>query len=61
VAWVPHSLARPRIADGTLADLSASLPTYQLEVTAVRLFGSPWPVANSVWSEIVASADLAAT
>ena len=57
VAWVPLSLARARIADGTLADLSATLPTHQLDVTAVRLFGTPWPVANSVWSEIVAPAD----
>lgn len=61
VAWVPWSLARARIADGTLADLSASLPTYQLDVTAVRLFGSPWPVANSVWSEIMAAGELSAT
>jgi DNA-binding transcriptional LysR family regulator len=55
VAWVPLSLARSRIADGTLADLSTTLPTYQLEVTAVRLFGNPWPVAEQVWSEIVGS------
>lgn len=55
VAWVPLSLARPRIADGSLADLSATLPSQQLEVTAVRLFGNPWPVANSIWSQIVAS------
>jgi len=53
VAWVPGSLARPRIADGALADLSGSLPAYGLEVTAVRLFGEVSPVARSVWHDIV--------
>jgi DNA-binding transcriptional LysR family regulator len=55
VAWVPLSLARQRLADGTLADLSEQLPSYPLEVTAVRLFGNPWPTAETVWSEILAS------
>ncbi len=55
VAWVPISLARRRIADGSLVDLSSTLPSCQLDVTSVRLFGNPWPVADSVWSEILAS------
>lgn len=55
VAWVPTSLARQRIADGSLVDLSCELPSCQLDVTSVRLFGNPWPVADSVWSEILAS------
>lgn len=55
VAWVPLSLARSRIDDGRLVDLSADLPWCQLEVTSVRLFGNPWPVADSVWSEILAT------
>ncbi len=46
VAWVPLSLARNRIDDGSLVDLSADLPWCQLEVTSVRLFGNPWPVAE---------------
>ncbi len=54
VAWVPGSLARQRISNGSLADLSEWLPSHQLEVTAVRLFGNAGPVAKSVWSEIVA-------
>jgi DNA-binding transcriptional LysR family regulator len=54
VAWVPLSLARNGINDGSLVDLSADLPSCQLEVTSVRLFGSPGPVADSVWSEILA-------
>lgn len=55
VAWVPMSLAAKRIADGSLVDLSATLPSCRLEVTSVRLFGDPWPVADSAWSEILAS------
>ena len=55
VAWVPMSLAQRRIAEGSLIDLSADLPSCPLEVTSVRLFGNPWPVADSVWSEILAS------
>jgi DNA-binding transcriptional LysR family regulator len=53
VAWVPGSLARPRIADGSLADLSDVLPSSPLEVTAVRLFGDAGAVANSVWAEVL--------
>ncbi len=53
VAWVPGSLARPRIASGSLADLSESLPCYGLEVTAVRLFGDAGPIVKSVWQKIV--------
>ena len=54
VAWVPSSLARPRIANGTLADLSPALPSYPLEMTAVRLFGDVGRIVRSVWQEIVA-------
>ena len=52
VAWVPGSLARSRIADGRLADLSEMLPAHRLEVTAVRLFGDVGAVAASVWKDI---------
>ncbi|MGE0006008.1 MAG: LysR family transcriptional regulator [Parvibaculaceae bacterium] len=52
VAWVPESLARQRVANGTIVDLSATLPTHLLDVTAVRLFGNPGPAATSVWSEL---------
>lgn len=55
VAWVPLSLARHRIDDGSVVDLSTDLPSCQLEVTSVRLFGNPWPVADSVWSDILAA------
>lgn len=53
VAWVPLSLARQRIAEDRLVDLSATLPACDLEVTAVRLFGAARPVAESVWSEVL--------
>lgn len=60
VAWVPGSLARQRIADGSLADLSTALPSHVLDVTAVRLFGNAGPVARSVWGQIVGSETSAA-
>ena len=56
VAWVPESLGRGRLADGSLIDLSGDLPSYRMEVTAVRLFGEAWPTAGLVWSEILDSA-----
>jgi DNA-binding transcriptional LysR family regulator len=55
VAWVPASLARHRIADGVLLDLSATMPSCDLEITAVRLFGNPDSVAVSVWSHIASA------
>jgi len=55
VAWVPLSLAGRRIADGSLVDLSATLPSCALDITCVRLFGHPWPVAQQVWSDLVLS------
>jgi LysR family transcriptional regulator, hypochlorite-specific transcription factor HypT len=57
IAWVPMSLARPRIADGTLTDLSDRLPSCALEVTSVRLFGNPWPLADAIWSDILTAGD----
>ncbi len=51
-AWVPASLAKSRIADGSLTDLSAILPTHEMQVTAVRLFGEVSTIAVSVWQEI---------
>jgi DNA-binding transcriptional LysR family regulator len=53
LAWVPRSLARQRIEDGKLADLSALLPAEQVDVTAVRLFGKDTQVATLVWEELL--------
>lgn len=56
VAWVPLSLARGRIDDGALRDLSDLLPGCDLEVTAVRLAGGePEGLEQSVWEQIVHS------
>lgn len=52
VAWVPASLAAPRLGDAALADLSESLPGCDLEVTAVRLAGRPTPLAAAIWAEL---------
>ncbi|MBF9050779.1 LysR family transcriptional regulator [Roseobacter sp. HKCCD9010] len=58
VAWVPLSLARPHIARGAIADLSASLASYSLDVTAVRISGSPGVTENAIWDHLAAlSAD----
>lgn len=57
VGWVPLSLARARIADGTLADLSDRLPGSDLEITAVRLAdNSGERPAHPVWRQLVAGA-----
>ncbi|KXF75188.1 hypothetical protein ATN84_21215 [Paramesorhizobium deserti] len=52
VAWLPLSLVRRRIADGTLVDLSDRLPGCGLEVTAVRLVGTSEALEQWVWSQI---------
>ncbi|MXN48622.1 LysR family transcriptional regulator [Shinella kummerowiae] len=56
VAWVPESLARPRINEGVIADVSEMLHATPLDIMAVRLSGSSGPVTNAVWSEITAAA-----
>ena len=53
VAWVPLSLAASRIAEGKLADLSATLPSIPLDVTAVRLRGIAGPVEAEIWLRLV--------
>ncbi len=52
VAWVPESLARQRIRDGLVVDLSDMLLSCPLEITAVRLLGTSGPVASAVWMQI---------
>lgn len=55
VAWIPLSLARKRLDDGTLSDLSGRLPTCELEITALRLAGSSETQEQWAWSQIVSS------
>lgn len=52
VAWVPASLAQARIGAGELADLSDTLPSCALEVTAARLSGSSGPAVDQVWEQL---------
>jgi LysR family transcriptional regulator, hypochlorite-specific transcription factor HypT len=53
VAWVPASLAQARIRSGELADLSATLPDCDLEVTAVRLSGKTGAAEDKVWEQLL--------
>ena len=55
VAWVPLSLARGRIADKTLVDLTDRLAQCELEVTAIRLVGTLEALEQSIWSQIANS------
>lgn len=54
VAWVPASLARSRIGDGRLADLSATLPSSVLDCTVARLIGSRGRTEDAVWHHFLA-------
>lgn len=56
VAWVPESLARRRIVEGAIADLSDTLQATPLDIMAVRLSGTSGPLTGAVWSEITAAA-----
>lgn len=57
VAWVPASLARVRIAQGGACDLSASLPSCDLVIRAIRLRGPRSPAEDSLWDQILALRD----
>lgn len=56
VAWVPRELAKSALAEGRLTDLSAHLPSADLEVTAVRLRGGARPAAERAWQVLSAKA-----
>ena len=60
VAWVPLSLAQNRLKTGELLDLSASLPSVGLDVTAVRLLSTSGPVATAIWGHLLGLAPQAA-
>ncbi len=49
VAWVPASLTREPIANGSLADLSTRLPSCGLTITAMRLGGQAREIEALVW------------
>jgi DNA-binding transcriptional LysR family regulator len=50
VAWLPRSLARRDLDEGTLQDLSEVLPGAEVSITAVRLAGGSSPAERLVWS-----------
>ena len=54
VSWIPARLAATRIRDGTLIDLSARLPTPDLDVSAVRLAGTHGRANSMVWDLLFA-------
>lgn len=58
VAWVPSSLARKHLDDQDLIDLSRSLPSLNLDVTAVRLAGSASAAQSLVWRRLVSISDV---
>tara|TARA_R110002124_G_scaffold63434_3_gene173836 strand:- start:5 stop:823 length:819 start_codon:yes stop_codon:yes gene_type:complete len=50
VAWVPETLARERISNGSLVDLSHALPACDLRIKAMRLQGKPTLAEAVFWS-----------
>jgi len=50
VAWVPLSLARKELASGSLYDLSATLPSCDLTITAARLNDETTKSEDLMWS-----------
>ncbi|MGV8952580.1 MAG: LysR family transcriptional regulator [Cypionkella sp.] len=52
VAWLPHSVAQPHIANGRVVDLSQRLPSCPLQIKAVRLFSNHGPAETALWSQL---------
>lgn len=52
IAWVPALLARDRILQGRVVDLSDRLPSCSLAVTAVRLVRDESAIEAAVWDQI---------
>ncbi|WP_375568112.1 LysR family transcriptional regulator [Ahrensia marina] len=50
VAWVPLSLARKELASGSLHDLSATLPSCDLTITAARLNDETTKSEDLMWT-----------
>jgi LysR family transcriptional regulator, hypochlorite-specific transcription factor HypT len=53
VAWVPLSIAKPRIAAGTVTLLDGRLPSVDLLILASRLTGTHSPTETLVWEGTV--------
>jgi DNA-binding transcriptional LysR family regulator len=54
VAWVPKSLAQERILNGSLVNLSDTLPSCDLQVKAVRIQGKPGTAEAALWAQLTA-------
>ena len=52
VAWVPSSLAQSDLDDERLVDLSRTLPSAILDVTAVRLAGRSGAAQDFIWDHL---------
>lgn len=57
VAWVPSSLASPHLDEGRLVDLSRTLPSLSLDVTAVRVAGSSGSMQSLIWQHLSSISD----
>lgn len=60
VAWVPSSLAQDHVDDGRLVDLSRTLPSAKLDVTAVRLAVGGGAAQAFIWQHLASISDDAA-
>jgi DNA-binding transcriptional LysR family regulator len=57
VAWLPHSLASPELANGVLTELSDMLPSCKLSIVAIRLEDPKSPVKDFVWQVVYSTTD----
>jgi LysR family transcriptional regulator, hypochlorite-specific transcription factor HypT len=53
VAWLPKSVAQPRIENGQIVDTSDILPSCAPEIRAVRLFSNHGPAETALWSQLM--------
>lgn len=52
VAWIPEHLARADIRNGTLLDLSGTLPAISMRLLAARVAEAGTPIVDKVWRRI---------
>jgi len=56
IAWVPQSLAQRGLNEGTLTNMSDSLPSAELELIAMRLKGAAVERKERVWQALIETA-----
>ena len=52
VAWIPRSLAKEKLHENNLTDLSDSLPSAELTIWAIRLNIAKSEVEESIWNTV---------